>query len=322
MMMPMADIATCHDLAVPAQVMQHVVNVESGNNPFAIGVVGAHLERQPQNLEEAVATARMLESQGYNYSLGIAQVNRSNFARYGLDSYEKAFDVCPNLTAGTQILAQCYAQAGGDWGKAFSCYYSGNFAKGYEDGYVQKVFDSIGRSSLPVSTQARAIPIQLAQTTRAQPMTASEYLVRMRSSVIDNAGAAIMANVAKNLMPDAPAAAPGQAPSNTPPSALDIQAAAVAGNHLPPPISGAQQSQPSALDIQAAAVAGTHLPATSPAGPSSPSNNEIFEPQVRGPNDPVMPTQEGATAAQPSTPQPGPDRADLRLGGHDDAFVF
>jgi len=316
--MPIANIATCHDLAVPAQVMQHVVNVESGNNPFAIGVVGAHLERQPQNLDEAVATARMLESQGYNYSLGIAQVNRSNFAKFGLDSYEKAFDLCPNLVAGTQILAQCYAQAGGDWGKAFSCYYSGNFAKGYEDGYVQKVFDSINRTSPGVAGQARAIPIQLAQTTRAQPMTASEYLVRMRSSVIDNAAAAAVSRIAQNVMPDAQAIPSGQANAGAPPSALDIQAAAVAGNHLPATTGGAAPgAAPSALDIQAAAVAGTHLPAPGAATPAAPSNNEIFEPQVRGPNDPVTPPPQETAASRP-----GPDRADLRLGGHDDAFVF
>lgn len=318
--MPIADIATCHDLAVPAQVMQHVVNVESGNNPFAIGVVGAHLERQPQNLDEAVATARMLESRGYNYSLGIAQVNRSNFAKFGLDSYEKAFDVCPNLVAGTQILAQCYGQAGGDWGKAFSCYYSGNFAKGYEDGYVQKVFDSMNRASSPASGQARAIPIQLAQNTR-QPMTASEYLVHMRSTVIDNAGAAAVARIAQNLMPGTQTAPSRQMPIDTPPSALDIQAVAVAGTHLPATATSADQvapnTQPSALDIQAAAVAGTHLPAPNSALPAASSNNDIFEPQVRGPNDPVTPQQQAAAA-----PQPGVDRADLRLGGHDDAFVF
>lgn len=310
--MPVANLATCHGLAVPTEVMQHVVNVESGNNPFAIGVVGAHLERQPQNLEEAVATARMLESQGYNYSLGIAQVNRSNFARYGLDSYEKAFDLCPNLTAGTQILAQCYAQAGGDWGKAFSCYYSGNFAKGYEDGYVQKIFSSMGQSSLPAVAQARAIPIQLSQNTRAQPMTAAEYLVRMRSSVIDNAGAAVVTDVAQKLAPDAQA----PASANTLPSALDIQAAAVAGTHLPVTAVPAG-AQPSALDIQAAAVAGTHLPANNPAVPAPQGNNEIFEPQVRGPNDPVNPPTEGTTASGPKV-----DRADLRLGGRDEAFVF
>ena len=37
------EILACPNLAVPAQVMRHVVHVESSANPFAIGVVGAQL---------------------------------------------------------------------------------------------------------------------------------------------------------------------------------------------------------------------------------------------------------------------------------------
>src|SRR6187402_104910 len=113
--LPGLEMMGCQNLAVPAEVMQHVVNVESSRNPYAIGVVGGQLVRQPQNLPEAVATVHMLEDQGYNYSLGVAQVNRSNFGRYGLDTFEKAFDYCPNVVAGSKILAQCYASAAKDW---------------------------------------------------------------------------------------------------------------------------------------------------------------------------------------------------------------
>ncbi|SFR90078.1 type IV secretion system protein VirB1 [Dyella sp. OK004] len=283
-MMPFAiDMATCPNLAVPAEVMQHIVNVESGSNPFAIGVVGAHLERQPQNKDEAVATAQMLESQGYNFSLGIAQINRYNLAKYGLGTYEQAFDACPNLVAGARILAQCYAQAGGDWGKSFSCYYSGNFSKGYDDGYVQKVYDSINRASPSSATAARAIPIQLAQTRPPKPVSAEQYLVSMRSSAIDNLGAALASNVLQNRQPVA--SVPSAAPVAMPASAPSPMGTPVSPNDLP---------------IAAAAPA-----------------NEVFVPQVRGPND-------GATTAkqnnQPS--QPAIDQADLRLQGRDDAFVF
>jgi type IV secretion system protein VirB1 len=132
----------CPNLAVPATVMQHVINVESSRNPFAIGVVGGRLARQPTNISEAVATAQMLEQQGYNFSLGVSQVNRYNLAKYGLSSYQAAFDVCSNIRAGSQILRECYGRAQ-DWGKAFSCYYSGNFVTGYKHGYVQKVFASM-----------------------------------------------------------------------------------------------------------------------------------------------------------------------------------
>ncbi len=151
--MPDMDVMNCQPLAVPAVVMQHVVDVESAFNPYAIGVVGARLTRQPRTLPEAVATARMLGERGYNFSLGLAQVNRQNLARYGLSSYALAFDACANLRAGSRILAECYGRAGKDWGKAFSCYYSGNFTKGFRDGYVQKVFASMRESGALVGDQ-------------------------------------------------------------------------------------------------------------------------------------------------------------------------
>lgn len=141
-MLPGMELMGC-PMAIPAEVMHHVVRVESSYNPYAIGVVGAHLARQPRNLVEALATVRMLESRGYNFSLGLAQVNRYNLAKYGLGSYEKAFEVCPNLQAGARILTECYHRAGGDWGKSFSCYYSGNFVTGYRHGYVQKIYASM-----------------------------------------------------------------------------------------------------------------------------------------------------------------------------------
>lgn len=142
-LLPGLELANCQDLAVPADVMQHVVRVESSYNRYAIGVVGGRLARQPRSLPEALATVRMLEGRGYNFSLGLAQVNRYNLGRYGLSSYAQAFDACPNLQAGARILAECNARAGGDWGKALSCYYSGDFSTGYRHGYVQKVFASM-----------------------------------------------------------------------------------------------------------------------------------------------------------------------------------
>lgn len=160
-MLPGMELMGCSNLAVPAEVMHHVVRVESSYNPYAIGVVGGRLVRQPKNLPEAVATARMLESRGYNFSLGLAQINRYNLDKYGLGTYEKAFDVCPNLTAGSRILAECYSRSDGDWGKSFSCYYSGNFVTGYRHGYVQKVYASIrsSRGRAPDTTTAPAIDV-------------------------------------------------------------------------------------------------------------------------------------------------------------------
>lgn len=158
-MIPGLEMLACQQLAVPMDVMEHVVRVESSFNPYAIGVVGARLERQPRSLEEAVATAARLEREGYNFSLGLAQVNRHNLAPQGLDSYEKAFSACENLAAGSRILADCHVRAGGHWGKAFSCYYSGNFVRGFRDGYVQKVQGSIHAAGRVNGLDAPAIPV-------------------------------------------------------------------------------------------------------------------------------------------------------------------
>ncbi|MGV8958880.1 MAG: lytic transglycosylase domain-containing protein [Stenotrophomonas sp.] len=161
-MLPGIEMLACPEMAVSMDVMRHVVNVESSRNPYAIGVVGGALARQPRKLDEALATVRMLEEKGYNFSIGLAQVNRYNLAKYGLDSYEKAFQQCPNLQAGSRILAECYGRSGNDWGKSFSCYYSGNFTTGFRHGYVQKVFASIaGERGSPVSDASGVAPIEL-----------------------------------------------------------------------------------------------------------------------------------------------------------------
>ncbi|MDO5692760.1 MAG: lytic transglycosylase domain-containing protein [Pseudomonadota bacterium] len=193
----MLDCADIQQLAVPAHVMTHVVKVESGYNPYAIGVVGGRLQRQPRNLPEAVATARMLEQLDYNFSLGIAQVNRFNLKRYGLSSYTKAFDTCLNLKAGSRILRECYDRAG-DWGKAFSCYYSGNFTTGFRHGYVQKVMSSM---QLAQAGNGDATPIAVI------PNTAPARAVARRASP---ASATPPASAAS-----APTAAASSAPSST-----------------------------------------------------------------------------------------------------------
>ncbi|MBK3786064.1 lytic transglycosylase domain-containing protein [Paraburkholderia aspalathi] len=144
--------------------LQAVVRTESGFNPYAIGVVGGRLEHQPRNRDEAVATARALEASGWNYSMGLSQVNRSNLVRYGLDT-TSVFDPCANLRAGAAILSDCYARASARTGAgqaalqaAFSCYYSGNFQRGFQrDGngtsYVQRV---VANTAFPVSAVGNA----------------------------------------------------------------------------------------------------------------------------------------------------------------------
>ncbi|NGM80181.1 lytic transglycosylase domain-containing protein [Burkholderia multivorans] len=141
--------------AVHPVTMQAVVRSESGGNPYAIGVVGGRLLRQPRTLPEALATMDALARAGWNYSVGLAQVNRSHLAEYGLTG-AAAFDACRNLQAGADILTRCYARAASRnhtvqvaLRDGLSCYYSGNFLTGYRSGYVQRVVMSIAQVSAP-----------------------------------------------------------------------------------------------------------------------------------------------------------------------------
>ena len=130
---------------VDAHTLAALVSVESGYNPYAIGVVGAHLVRQPTSLEEAKATVDNLARLGYDFSLGLGQVNRRNLARFG-ETTTSIFDPCANLRVAGSILTECFARAVHTVAdeqyalrKALSCYYSGNFSTGFAAGYVERV---------------------------------------------------------------------------------------------------------------------------------------------------------------------------------------
>lgn len=124
-----------------------LVSVESAFNPWAIGVVGGALVRQPRHRAEALATARALRDAGWNFSVGLGQINVGNFDRLGL-TVETAFEPCANLAAMQTVLAECFDRASGSTAQAvhqvalrqaLSCYYSGNFDTGFRHGYVRKV---------------------------------------------------------------------------------------------------------------------------------------------------------------------------------------
>lgn len=159
--------------SVEPQRLLAMVKVESGANPYAIGVVNGRLERQPRNLEEALATVDALERDGWNFSLGISQVNRYNLPKYNLD-YKAAFDPCSNLHAGASILKDCYHRARqraqddhSAWQMAYSCYYSGNFKTGFkadfkgQPSYVRKVEANSGDALRPIRIIATRSPTRL-----------------------------------------------------------------------------------------------------------------------------------------------------------------
>ena len=144
--------------AVHGGTAQALVAVESRFNPHAIGVVGGVLDRQPRNSAEALATANHLQATGWNFSVGLAQINVRNFERLGLTA-ATAFDPCQNLRAMQAVLGECFerslsrAPPQAALRQALSCYYSGNFVTGFRHGYVRRVAGAV-----PPSRRASGVP--------------------------------------------------------------------------------------------------------------------------------------------------------------------
>ena len=150
-------VLACAPLVHPGTA-QALVTVESGFNPHAIGVVGGVLERQPRSRAEALATASHLQANGWNFSVGLAQINLRNFERLGLTA-ATAFDPCQNLRAMQTVLGECFGRSAAAMQpqtalrQALSCYYSGNFVTGFRHGYVQRV-----ASAVPPGRGASGVP--------------------------------------------------------------------------------------------------------------------------------------------------------------------
>jgi len=154
--------------AVAPQTLAAIVRIESGFNPYAIGVVHGRLVRQPRREDEAIATVKALQAAGWNYSAGLAQINRENWSRYGL-TVGTVFDACRNLSAGAAILRACFLRARvihvqpqEALRAALSCYVSGNFVTGFRVGYVRRITEAAasGDTFVPALTSvAKPIPV-------------------------------------------------------------------------------------------------------------------------------------------------------------------
>lgn len=139
---------------VSLDTLKALIKTESSFNPYAIAVVKGSV-KQPSTLSEALLTVNKLNKAGKNYSVGLGQINVSNFRRLGKTA-EDLFDPCENLKATQKILQECYIRSskqnqseGKNLADALSCYYSGNFTTGYKENYVQTVAKNAQVSKIP-----------------------------------------------------------------------------------------------------------------------------------------------------------------------------
>jgi type IV secretion system protein VirB1 len=162
---------------VAPSTLNSIMRTESAGNEFAIGVNGAErLARQPANQAEAIAWARWLLANGRNFDAGLMQVNTQNWKRFGLTP-ETVFDPCTNVRVGGSILTANYSRAMKVYGPgnkallaAISAYNTGDFERGYSNGYVKRVLAKAGIPSTDIppliSRKARK---EKAKTTLASP---------------------------------------------------------------------------------------------------------------------------------------------------------
>lgn len=156
---------------ISPQTLVAITKVESNHNPYAIGIVDGYLVRQPKNKQEALATAQMLHQGGWNFSMGIGQVNLHNLPKYSL-TFEQAFEPCENLRVASKIFNECYQRALSQFPTqrdallaSYSCYYSGNFTRGFKGegakniSYVDKIVTAESGISSERIDNAQAIPV-------------------------------------------------------------------------------------------------------------------------------------------------------------------
>lgn len=101
--------------------------VESRLNPYAVGVVGGK-GLMPKTHQSALDGIKQLDAEGKSYSVGLMQIHKSNFSKYGVTAKE-LLDPCTNLSVFEKVLVDCYTR-GKTLPRALSCYYSGNFETG------------------------------------------------------------------------------------------------------------------------------------------------------------------------------------------------
>ncbi|PLC53924.1 type VI secretion protein [Pollutimonas nitritireducens] len=156
-----------------------LIRHESRARQFAIGVnrKGQHLRQQPRSLAEATAAADRLIDQSIDFDAGLGQINVRNWAWLNLDS-TTVFDPCRNLAAAQTVLAECYARAlprktdpQHALRAALSCYNTGNFKRGFANGYVGKV---LAQAKIKVPALAPLKNETTAPTTKATPAESAQ----------------------------------------------------------------------------------------------------------------------------------------------------
>lgn len=168
MILPVAEVVVLAQRCAPhvaARTLVTVASAESRLDPYAIHVNGgSNLVYHPGSAAAAVARATALRAQGFNFDMGLGQVNVANMGWLGL-SFDRAFEPCANLAAAGRVLTHSYALAARRGVEpqralriAFSLYNTGRSDRGFSNGYVRRIEREGARIVPQVDASWRAAP--------------------------------------------------------------------------------------------------------------------------------------------------------------------
>ena len=182
-------LLACGSTVAPSTLLA-IMRIESGARPYAINVNGAGVQPPPaRSAEEAGAIATAWIAKGYSVDLGLMQVNSRNLASLGY-TVAQMFDPCTNIAAGASILTSDYLSAAATrpdpqvaLRAALSAYNTGNFERGFFNGYVAKYYGSYAGQPVRIITAAALTRQAAPQVARpVNPFTASMTIFSREAS--------------------------------------------------------------------------------------------------------------------------------------------
>lgn len=121
-----------------------IARVESGYNFYALHNNATGESANATSAEAGMEIATRWLALGHSIDVGLMQINSKNFDWLGI-GVEQALDPCTSIAAGARILSDGFAGGHTDDEKqaalltALSRYNTGNPARGFQNGYVDKV---------------------------------------------------------------------------------------------------------------------------------------------------------------------------------------
>lgn len=145
--------------------LQAIARVESRDNPLALNVNGMRMQPPAaRGAREAARIAARYIAHGYSVDLGLMQVNSLNLAALGI-TVAQALDPCTNIRAGAAVLTADYVAAVRTLGSgqpalraALSAYNTGDFYRGFANGYVARYYRPGGVPALTSGGPATPAP--------------------------------------------------------------------------------------------------------------------------------------------------------------------